>query len=596
MCWSKPAGTGDFSYIEIGWQDPIISRGHAKMAESIPAPALLNARSRWSYPSLLLGYIPRDLTGTVFETTLMLFCRRALPRRYALLVLTGTSIVHLWYILGSEKFTSGIEFRRSEQAQAILRGPDITPTAEPPDESLEGALRTASSTQAVDLSKELPRTSVIAHAPGWTIFRNLYMSNGTLYIISSNQIFPEIRMMISTALPAQATPENIAAREPTAQVMDLLTPEEALARWGGNPETGRKYRVLSIGGSTLLINDPNQFINHYYHFVAELILGAWSFWAGAWSSPSEAPHSPTQISYSSPPPIDRMIFPHVDARGWRDNPGLNTYFLRAAFPSISVETQEDWADRIVATSRQDRAWHFPIVFVVDRSAANRGSICSQTHRIASEAFEFMLKRGQLLSQLDGGWWEPIRKAVWDFAGSPANAEIGESPSTLPMPKKIVITYISRQGGSRRKLKETDHKYLVAALEALVARKGDSWELVVLRAEKLTKDEQIQAAARTTILLGVHGNGLTHLVFMKPTHVSAVVEIFYPEGFASDFHWTTRALGMTHYSVWNDRYMTHPNDPRVDYPEGFQGNEIPVDGTTVARLIEKHVELKHIAQM
>jgi hypothetical protein len=49
--------------------------------------------------------------------------------------------------------------------------------------------------------------------------------------------------------------------------------------------------------------------------------------------------------------------------------------------------------------------------------------------------------------------------------------------------------------------------------------------------------------------------------MKPTRASAVIEIFYPGGFAHDYHWTTRALGMDHYAVWNDRWDdVHPKRP------------------------------------
>jgi hypothetical protein len=33
---------------------------------------------------------------------------------------------------------------------------------------------------------------------------------------------------------------------------------------------------------------------------------------------------------------------------------------------------------------------------------------------------------------------------------------------------------------------------------------------------------------------------------------------------------------------------HPQKPRVDYPEGFQGNEITVHGPTIAKLIEDRV--------
>ena len=42
--------------------------------------------------------------------------------------------------------------------------------------------------------------------------------------------------------------------------------------------------------------------------------------------------------------------------------------------------------------------------------------------------------------------------------------------------------------------------------------------------------------------------------MNPNRYSTVIEIFYPGGFAHDYEWTTRALGMTHFAVWNDTYV------------------------------------------
>ena len=58
------------------------------------------------------------------------------------------------------------------------------------------------------------------------------------------------------------------------------------------------------------------------------------------------------------------------------------------------------------------------------------------------------------------------------------------------------------------------------------------------------------------MMGVHGNGLTSLVWMKPTARSTVMEFFFPEGFAHDYEWTTRALGMVHSGFWGNRY-DHP---------------------------------------
>lgn len=39
-----------------------------------------------------------------------------------------------------------------------------------------------------------------------------------------------------------------------------------------------------------------------------------------------------------------------------------------------------------------------------------------------------------------------------------------------------------------------------------------------------------------------------------------------------------------------RTFTSPEIPPVNYPEGFQGNEIPVDGTLVARICLERLSL------
>lgn len=103
--------------------------------------------------------------------------------------------------------------------------------------------------------------------------------------------------------------------------------------------------------------------------------------------------------------------------------------------------------------------------------------------------------------------------------------------------------------------------------------------------------------------------------MPITPISTVIELFYPEGFAHDYEWTTRSLGMKHFAVWNDRcgfffgsaVETEDNfadptplncsaasypDPKVkwpNYPEGFQGEQIPVYGPSVASIIEDRAD-------
>jgi hypothetical protein len=85
-----------------------------------------------------------------------------------------------------------------------------------------------------------------------------------------------------------------------------------------------------------------------------------------------------------------------------------------------------------------------------------------------------------------------------------------------------------------------------------------------------------------------------------------MEFFYPGGFAYDYEYTTRALGMVHFGFWGNRYslfvsrhlvltrvhsyFTGADVPPVAYPEGFQGNEIPIDGALVARLVHERLSL------
>lgn len=98
--------------------------------------------------------------------------------------------------------------------------------------------------------------------------------------------------------------------------------------------------------------------------MAELLLGTWAFWQGAFS-PAHSYLDPTNLPRNkdiitapiippakpiTPTPIDRMIFVHALPDQWRDGPGFNAYFLRAAFPSVNVETEYDWNDRIEVTS------------------------------------------------------------------------------------------------------------------------------------------------------------------------------------------------------------------------------------------------------
>ena len=112
-----------------------------------------------------------------------------------------------------------------------------------------------------NLEHEIPQTELVSHAPGWTIFRNLYMADGTLFIVTSNpESFPSIDLMTSTGLPASATPESIAERMPTDREMSIITPQEAHQRWGAQSMMDLN-NVFPVEGSTVRpLTPPSGFL------------------------------------------------------------------------------------------------------------------------------------------------------------------------------------------------------------------------------------------------------------------------------------------------------------------------------------------------
>ncbi|KAK0432761.1 hypothetical protein EV421DRAFT_1742030 [Armillaria borealis] len=403
----------------------------------------------------------------------MIFFRPSFSRRDSILLMLGALLTHLLTIAHSHSlFDANINIDTPFQHVHDVQLPPSVWKEDVPPETVHG---------------DLPHTSIVHHAPGWTLFRNLYMSNGTLFLLSSNRSFPEFRLMTSPGIPAENTPEYATLSEPTLQHMNYITPSEAQQRWGGETQN----RVWTVEGNTLLVNEHSQFLGHFYHLVAELFFGVQAFWHGTFSVPSAVDTYSAKFTHPSPPALDRVIFAHSDGNGWRDRPGFNAYFMRAAFPSLAIEDKQDWEDRIAATSGSsvERAWHFPLVLLTDRSASHRGAVCgSQTQRIASEAWEYMREQSRLMGYQS-------RRVVG------AHSPDGDD---LPMPDKVVITYISRQNTERRRLTDEAHNSLVAALQELVERKKDEgWELNVMQAEQMSKD--CSASALYASYEGVHGD-------------------------------------------------------------------------------------------
>ncbi|KZO98280.1 hypothetical protein CALVIDRAFT_38694 [Calocera viscosa TUFC12733] len=376
-------------------------------------------------------------------------------------------------------------------------------------------------------SSAIEATEMVLHTAGNTVFSNLYIYDGAVHIVTDNPAaLPELKRITSNGASLNTGNSN-----PTKEDIRVLSVGEAETVFGGS--------AVVWEGISWMITEHPEFIAHYYHYTAEILLSL--------------QRSTTALNLTLPPPV-RLLFPHTAHAAFRDGPGMNAYVSLAAFPSSQLLFSDTWAD-MHATKR---AYKLERAVIFDRAAAMSGPAHGASWKPISEAMS--------LPTVVEDWWGEVRERVVGFAGGqvlqPGSAEV----------RKRVVTYVSRQKGNRRALRREDHAALVNSLHEASEELG--FELNVVELEGMSKAEQIALAARTTVLMGVHGNGLTSLVWMRPSPHSAVFEFFMPGGWFRDYEITARSLGIMYRGFWYDTSFSYPGFNGRDV-EGFHSADIPV---------------------
>ncbi|KAF8157138.1 hypothetical protein B0H34DRAFT_657522 [Crassisporium funariophilum] len=397
-----------------------------------------------------------------------------------------------------------------------------------------------------------------APSSGFTIFDRLYVWNGTIYIVTSDpSAFPPAKLIISQ-------PKDVGGGrnlDPTDKEMQIITPEEARVTLG--------ERAVSVDGMTMIFYDTAQFMAHYYHWWGEIILGAMRVYSGLSLVPG----------IETPLPIPKRFFlPNILDNSWRDYAGVNGPLMRAAFPSSSIERLDLWEDML----KLNQTFVFERAMIVSRVAAHKNPLASKWFKMISSTMN---------ATAPEHFWEPLRRRLVrntvGYLPVPNNAGAIVTPPKSVLP---IVTYVSRQGGGRRLAREANES-LIKAMKGLEAE--GICEFNVAMMEKLPFSKQVETVARSTIIIGVHGNGLTHQIWMPPTPRSTVFEIFYPESYIHDYEILARNVGHKHYAVWNDTLKTYPTGEwyeGVEYGvrENFQGNFIPVHGPAVAEMVRERL--------
>lgn len=213
---------------------------------------------------------------------------------------------------------------------------------------------------------------------------------------------------------------------------------------------------------------------HYYHAV-ECLLGLFT-WSREYGGPDRG--------------WRRVEVAVVDPAAY--NPPIHDFFVSALFPGARVVTSGNGRlDAAVVASKHGMALNLPRTAVRINKALEH-SVLPAT-----------------------AWFPEFYAAVCRAAGATPKAR----PSS---PGELRAVYV-RRPHSLRELSDED----IVRLETLMlVRHGVALE--VMQFDAMTVAEQVRLSAHVNLMVGVHGNGLTNLLWM-PRH-GAVMELF-----AADWH-------------------------------------------------------------
>lgn len=443
--------------------------------------------------------------------------------------------------------------------------------------------------------KDIPRTSAVAHVPGYTILDNVFILNGTFFLVTEDpQSLPKLGAIASSALNP--------SHPPRLQDWRILTPDEAIILLG------------SFGGrikhTTWLSTDPEHAQDP---FTLYSLFRTHSYLTSTHQSTTIsstglrviAPDSANNGlgSGSVPPPV-RIWFPRIPTFASPNVPvenahppprdrsyiGIHPMLLKAAFPTVEVMYSEDWQD--FADMRLP--YVLERVVIADRGAAERNRAdwnIKWSPASRGQAGDELRKRQAVEDGLPPwaapfvgfdvpeDWWKPVRASLLSYLGLPA----------APAPKKKpVVTFVSMQDEpyeAGAHVRTEDHPGLVEGLEKL-QREGVIAEFHVVRANgtKENWDARMEAIARTDIMLGAFGGNLADSLFMPAPSTAGetgrpapILMEFYPSGaFFKDREFAVRTLGMRYMAWWEARKFSGSSLPPVMHLRSGQNTWVTID--------------------
>jgi hypothetical protein len=281
----------------------------------------------------------------------------------------------------------------------------------------------------------------------------------------------------------------------TRQLPVSFFPEAKIGLDEGVPVAlGEANNVLSDGaeavpgrGLTLVIRDPI-YINHYFHFL-EIFIGLFSF----------------HQEYLGELGVERIIFGRQNWNNAQQN-NVQEQLIRAVYGGIDVFGTEIF---------QYGMPRFKNVLCIDRALAVTG---------INKFLEPLLPEARR-------WMPEFRRRVYAATRTTEKAAVHD-------PRQLRCAYIPRR--PPRTLGEEDRTRLLSMLKDRFA------DVIEVDFGRLSWRQQVLQAAQIDLLVGVHGNGLSNLLWL-PRHGTAI-EIFPPDFHAFDYQVMAEIAGLSYFGM------------------------------------------------
>lgn len=267
--------------------------------------------------------------------------------------------------------------------------------------------------------------------------------------------------------------------------------------------------------------DLGPFLEWYFHFI-EYIYAMWTLLG-------EFGLHNARVKY--------IVFPYSgfdlsDTNDWPGRPPvfMNKQVLEALWPTARILSEAEFIQTFQALARKpfmlsgNRLVKISSLVVVDRHSTIASGLVTKLNKMNADILNYIRFHHQSLQT------------------RLLNSLLGDRQVHNTSSAKAKVILVDRFGG----LRNMARSILQILLEAL--KKRENFDVEVVAFEKLEFREQVKKSAQADIMLGIHGNGLTHSMWLKPG--SLLVEIFPKESFQADYQFMAECGSLKHMA-WDE---------------------------------------------